>query len=163
MTEKTILVLGVGNILLSDEGVGVHAVRLLRQSTIPDEVEVVDGGTGGFELVPFAVGKEKIVIIDAIRADATAGSIFRFATHDYRTQRRRMRSAHDGNIDEVIDYARGLSPPPEIIVYGVVVQDIANPGLTLSPSVQSVLAPLVEEICLLLDSVCSKNSPCFLV
>ena len=72
----SVLVLGVGNILLSDEGVGVRLVEALQQKYhFPDDVELVDGGTAGMELLEFLANKQHVVIIDAVLTGGEAGAI----------------------------------------------------------------------------------------
>ncbi|MEJ2656985.1 MAG: hydrogenase maturation protease, partial [Desulfobacterales bacterium] len=73
-----VLVLGVGNILLSDEGAGVRAVEELKNRyNFPDTVEIVDGGTVGFELLPYFENRSHILILDAIKTGNKPGTIVR--------------------------------------------------------------------------------------
>lgn len=88
-TEKSydlgrVLVLGLGNILLRDEGVGVHIVRMLQELALGYNVEVMDGGTAGLDVLLLSPGIEKLVVIDAMRADKEAGTIYkaRLATEE---------------------------------------------------------------------------------
>ena len=70
MPEPRILVLGIGNILLSDEGVGVHVINRLQETfAIPDGIEIIDGGTMGLDLMPYFEGKTDVVVVDAICSD----------------------------------------------------------------------------------------------
>ena len=66
MASKNILILGLGNILLGDEGVGVRVIEQLLTHPLPEEIEVIDGGTAGYELINFFEGKEKIIIGAAV-------------------------------------------------------------------------------------------------
>ena len=78
MTAPRVLVLGIGNILLSDEGVGVHVINRLQETfTIPDGVEVIDGGTMGLDLVAYIEGKTHVFVVDAICADGQAPGTIR--------------------------------------------------------------------------------------
>ena len=71
-----IVVLGIGNILLSDEGVGVHVVnRLMETCELPDCVEVIDGGTAGMDLLDRVCGADALLIVDCARLDAAAGTV----------------------------------------------------------------------------------------
>jgi len=77
---KQITVLGIGNILLQDEGFGVKVVdELQRRYRFPDSVQVLDGGTLGIELMRFITGCEKLLVIDAIAGDGPPGSFYRLA------------------------------------------------------------------------------------
>ncbi|NJK96741.1 MAG: hydrogenase maturation protease [Bacteroidales bacterium] len=70
-----ILVMGVGNILLSDEGVGVHAVEYMKKQTIPAYLHLEDGGTGGFHLLSLMDDYQKMILIDATIDDQPIGTI----------------------------------------------------------------------------------------
>jgi hydrogenase maturation protease len=73
-----VLILGLGNLLLSDEGVGVHAVNALaRRYRLPEGVEVLDGGTSGMDLLDTIAGRDHLIVCDAIRSDARPGSVER--------------------------------------------------------------------------------------
>jgi len=73
---KSIAVVGIGNILLSDDGVGVHLLNELEAKyNFPDCVELIDGGTMGLDLLPFLEGKDRIVFIDAVNFKEKAGFI----------------------------------------------------------------------------------------
>jgi hydrogenase maturation protease len=73
---KKALVLGIGNVLMGDEGFGVHAVEtLLQRNDLPKEVEVLDGGTTGMELLPALEGLDQLIVIDAVRFGQSPGSL----------------------------------------------------------------------------------------
>jgi hydrogenase maturation protease len=72
-----VLVVGVGNILLKDEGVGVHVANRLLEMSLPGDVEVIDGGTAGLDVLLLHEGVDKLVVIDATRAGKKAGTIYR--------------------------------------------------------------------------------------
>src|SRR3990172_2748322 len=80
--QKNILILGLGNLLLSDEGVGAHIVNQLQKMTLPGNVEAIDGGTGGFEFLNHFYGKKKVIIVDAMRGNVEPGTIFRCSPDD---------------------------------------------------------------------------------
>jgi hydrogenase maturation protease len=78
--NKRILVLGLGNILISDEGLGVHALRWLEANCkLPPEVELVDGGTGGLSLLPLLSSVDVLIVIDAITLGKEPGTIYCFS------------------------------------------------------------------------------------
>jgi len=72
----------VGNLLLSDEGVGVHVANALMKMTLPPEVAVIEGGTEGFGLLNIITDADRLIVIDAVRCGAAAGSIYRFDIGD---------------------------------------------------------------------------------
>jgi hydrogenase maturation protease len=74
--EQRVTILGLGNILLSDEGVGVHVVNeFQKRYEVPPYVEIVDGGAAGLDLIPFIEGREKVVMVDAVNFDREPGYI----------------------------------------------------------------------------------------
>ena len=94
MDNSRILVLGLGNILLSDEGVGVHLVRELEKENLPDNVVLMDGGTTGFELIRLFEGMSKVIIIDAMKADLEVGTVVRLSPADIESYQELPFSVH---------------------------------------------------------------------
>ena len=145
--RERILVLGVGNLLMGDDGVGIHAVRELVKRTLPPGVDVVDGGTAGLDLLRLMEGYAKVVIIDAVDAGEEPGAILRFTPEDITTQTVDFAvSLHQTELLKVLELATcvGQSLPP-IVVYGVQLMEMAW-STELSPAVQDQLTPLVEAV-----------------
>ena len=74
---ERVLVLGLGNILLKDEGVGVHVIRNLQELALPENVEVIDGGTAGLDMLLSEEGSYKLIVIDATKAGGKPGTIYK--------------------------------------------------------------------------------------
>lgn len=146
MNEKRTLILGLGNLLLSDEGIGVHVVRRLQRMLLPPAVEVLDGGTGGFELLTHCRGKKKIVIVDAVQIAAEPGSIFRFTTAEVLEQPRPAFSVHEGGVYELLHFLQTLRPQPEVIIYGIVPEDTQRMSMALSATLAHKLDEIVALI-----------------
>lgn len=115
-----ILVLGVGNILLSDEGVGVRVVEELQKRRLPECVEVVDGATRAMELVDIIRGREKVIIVDALAADAEPGAVFKFGPEQLAETKKMSVSVHDIGVHEAI-FLLSLTAelPKDITIYGI--------------------------------------------
>lgn len=145
-TKKNILILGLGNLLLADEGVGVHVVKRLQQMNLPPEVEVIDGGTGGFELIEHVRGKSKVVIVDCLRADSEPGAIVRLSLDELSIERQIPLSAHQGGVREFLAFVKTLAPAPEVVVYGIVPAAADKVAIGLSPTVESQLPKVVSAI-----------------
>lgn len=144
MTDK--IILGVGNFLLGDEGVGIHVAQHLQKMALPPEVEVIDGGTGGFELIEHCRDKKKIIIVDAILADAEPGSVLRFAPEDAKLKWHPSYSAHQSGLRELLHFCKQLVPLPEIIVYGIVPMETQSLSTQLSEKAASRLAKLIAAV-----------------
>jgi hydrogenase maturation protease len=119
MTDKKIVVLGIGNLLRGDDGVGVHAVRALEKMALPPEVEVVDSGTSP-ELLQHFDTAGKLVVIDAMDTGDKPGSIYRFRLDELKTEPQGMASAHDIGLMSLINLARLSGRKiPETVFIGV--------------------------------------------
>ena len=86
--QKRILILGIGNLLLKDEGIGIHVVNRLKDMALPPYVEVIDGGTLSTYFIEIIGGREKIIVIDAIKADGLPGTIYRLTDKDIENKRK---------------------------------------------------------------------------
>lgn len=139
------LVLGVGNDGLCDEGVGVRAARALAAEGLDEGIRVVDGGTGGFTLLGYLEGVQRLVIIDCIHAGLEPGSLRLMGLDEcWRSTAEIDRSAHGMTLLDALEAARGLGIlPPEVIIVGVEPARVA-PGLELTPRVRAALPAVVD-------------------
>jgi len=141
------LVLGIGNILLKDEGVGVHAVRELTargHPALPDGVELYDGGTFGIDLLDTLANRRKVIVIDAVRADAAPGTVLRFTAADLAQREEADLSLHQVGLCETLAMARQLGcAPEEVVIFGIVPATLES-GLELSPQVAAVMPRVID-------------------
>jgi len=144
MTKK-ILIIGVGNLILRDEGIGVHAVRALERKTLPPQVEVIDGGTATIELLPAIQAAERIIVIDALRGGGLPGTIYRVSPEDLMVDAERLLSLHQVGLLEVLGMARQLGGNPEVVIIGVEPKEIAW-GMELTPEVETKLPKVIEAV-----------------
>lgn len=144
---KEVLVLGIGNILHMDEGIGVHVVNHIVESeqALPDNVEFIDGGTSGFDLLPLMSGRRKIVIIDALKTDDVPGSIYRFSS-DHLVSRNYIYSLHDLGVKKLIDMLKLMGEYPEVEIIGIVPEDYTSFAIGISDSVRESIPKAVEQI-----------------
>ena len=142
---KTV-VLGVGNILLSDEGFGVRVAEALSQRfRFPDAVEVLDGGTLGIELMRFLDGAERLILIDAIHG-TEPGSFRIIQGDDVRLYFQEKVSLHEMGIQEVLASLVVMEKPiAEIVVIGVVPQSLEI-SLDLTPLVASRIDEATDSV-----------------
>ncbi len=145
---KHTLMLGVGNLLYGDDAVGVIAVqRLQERDDLPPEVDVMDGGTAGFGLIPVMAEYQRVILIDAVPMEAPPGTIRRFTWDEVRpiTQERTL-SLHQSGLTDALVLADTLkSLPPEVVIYGV---QPHNTGWDepLSTAVQNALPALLNRL-----------------
>ncbi|WP_168719518.1 hydrogenase maturation protease [Thermosulfurimonas marina] len=141
----------MGNLLLSDEGFGVHVVRELeRRYRIPPEVEVVDGGCLGFSLPDYLRGRERVWVIDVVAAEALPGTIFTFRGKEVLSSfgALKPRTAHEATLVEALHFAEFAGVLPEDLTVFAAVPERLSPGLELSAPLQRAL----EEVLILLRS-----------
>ena len=132
------LVLGVGNVLMGDEGVGVHAVRRLEATDLAAKADFLDGGTGGFHLLGSFDGRERIILIDAAMDGRPPGTVTllrpRFASDFPRSL-----SAHDIGLRDLVESASLLGSLPRIDLVTVSVAELQPMTIELSPAVAGAL------------------------
>ena len=148
---RSVLVLGIGNILMSDDGLGVYVVNQMKESgiTLPEGVELVDGGTAGYDLMSVMMNREKIVIVDALKTDDLPGSVYRF-TPEYAVESGSSISLHEIGIMDVIRMIGVMGFNPEIEIIGIVPEDINTLAISISNSVKESIPKAVDQI---LDAV----------
>jgi len=141
------LVLGLGNILLSDEGLGVRVVERLEESyRFPPEIQVMDGGTLGLDLLPYLEGVDHLLVIDALEIGEEPGTIARLVGDEVPASLSVKISPHQMGLADLLAAARlqGLYPQ-EVVLLGMQPASI-DTGLDLSPPVQAHLDRLIDEV-----------------
>ncbi|MEN8216119.1 MAG: HyaD/HybD family hydrogenase maturation endopeptidase [Pseudomonadota bacterium] len=142
-----VLVLGIGNLLLSDEGIGVHAVNaLLRDYQIPEGVEVIDGGTSGMELLTFIAKADHLIILDAVKTGQAPGTLIRLDGEQVPTFFRTKVSPHEIGLSDVLAAAHLTGEQPDnLTLFGIEPANLEL-GLELSDKVASQVTHLVEQV-----------------
>jgi hydrogenase maturation protease len=140
------LILGIGNLLLGDDGIGVRAVQMLRERSLPESVELVEGGTRGIALTDELFGRRKVIVLDALDAGGEAGSIYRLEEGQLEGQAEGGLSLHDFGLLEALEMARLLGQAPDdVVLFGVQPKEVGL-GRDLSPEVSGALPELVERV-----------------
>jgi len=143
---KRIVILGVGNLLLSDEGVGVHVANRLMEMELPAGVEVIEGGTHGFRLMNIVTEADRLVVVDAVKGGAAPGSIYRFDINDAPSYPSAFKtSVHQVGILEVIHLSELVGHIPETTIIGVEPKSLAM-GLELSSQVAEKVPKVIEMV-----------------
>ncbi|MRR34126.1 hydrogenase maturation protease [bacterium] len=137
------LILGIGNLLLCDEGVGVHVARALQREELPENVMVLDVGTAFLDALPEIEKADRIIIVDAMKADHAPGTVYRVPFEDC-MKPECIASLHGFDLSRVIALT-GRTSLPEVIVIGVEPARI-DWGIELSPEIQDMVLPVVEVI-----------------
>ncbi len=141
---RPILILGIGNILLRDEGVGVRVIEQMQKIPLPDDVELIDGGTAGADLLDVLADRRKVIVIDAIQADCEPGTVLRFTADELTQPDRVGMSLHELGLGQALTMTRQLGcEPKEVVVFGIKPRDISC-GLELSEDITASLPKVVE-------------------
>lgn len=150
------LIVGLGNPLRGDDGVGARVAQALRGQTLPGDVEVVDGGTQGLGLVPLLEGRRRVIVIDAAEVGRDPGQFVRFTPDEVRLLGDGQRlSVHAAGLREVLLLAQALAMlPDEVIIFGIQPANLEWVA-DLSPQVESALPGLVEAV---LAELCSDKT-----
>ncbi len=144
--ERT-LILGVGNILQKDDGIGVFVVNKLRDSgmQIPGHVDIMDGGTAGLDLIPIMYEYDRIIIIDALKVADHPGSVYRF-TPEYLLSSSSRVSLHEIGISEILNMLKIQGANPEVEIIGIVPEDIETLEIAISPAVADAVPRVMDLI-----------------
>jgi hydrogenase maturation protease len=145
MEQNTqIVVLGLGNILLRDEGVGVRVIEELQRSyDFFPPVKMLDGGTAGFGLVTEIEDCKKLLVVDAVKAGNEPGTVYKFKSGDITVTIPQTLSVHDLGFFEALEQWKMLGINPEVIFFGIEPEDMNSWGFDLTPSIQNKMPKLV--------------------
>ncbi len=141
------LILGVGNLILSDDGVGIHAVRLLQEKVKIDEsVQVIDGGTCGLDLLQYLEGIDRLIVLDAAKPNQSPGKLTRITGEKVPAYLSIKTSPHEIGLPELL-FAAKLSNiyPKEVVIYCVEAYSL-DTGIELSPLVESQVENLIQQV-----------------
>ena len=153
-----IVIIGIGNLLLMDEGIGVHTINELEKYDLPNNVEIYDGGTGGFKLIDLMHNTKKVIFIDAVETGKAPGTITAFKSKDVRSlYPKKKYSLHDTDLLEVIKMTELLDNSPEIEIVGIQPKTI-NYGTTLSKELADSMSNIVNTVRRRIEEVCSTPS-----
>lgn len=140
-----ILLLGIGNYLMGDEGVGVHFINSIDESEFPENITFMDGGTGGFLLIPYLESHAVAIIVDATMDGKEAGSISLLKpkfSNDFPISL----SGHNFGLKDMVEILTMFERMPDIYLYTVSIDNMDPMVTELSPKVQASLAVLKTKI-----------------
>lgn len=144
MQTPRIMVMGIGNILLSDEGLGVRFLDELAKKPLPENVELLEGGTAGLELVHLIQDIDFLIIVDAVNAHAEPGALFRFQPEDLHVFPEKYEvSFHQIGIIEVLNMAKILGQAPRTLIFGIQPKSLEW-GMDISPEIQALFPRLAD-------------------
>lgn len=140
-----ILVLGIGNYLMGDEGVGVHFINRIDKAQFPQDISFIDGGTGGFTLIPYIESHQKVIIVDATMDGKEEGTISllkpRFS-EDFPISL----SGHNFGLKDMVEILSMTDTMPEIYLYTITILKMEPMCMQLSPKVEAAIKKVTAEI-----------------
>jgi hydrogenase maturation protease len=148
------LVLGLGNVLMGDEGIGVHVVRALELRTLPEGTECLDGGTGGFILLEPLQSADRIILVDAAADGNPIGTVTRTTPRFSRDYPPTL-TAHDIGVKDLLDVFYIQGGEREVVLYAITIDPRQPIRMSLSAEGTKAAAEAVERILAELRS----NSP----
>ena len=152
MPKRKIAIMGVGNTLHKDEGVGIHIIRALekikKRYEVLKDVELIDGGTGGLFLLKLIEDFDTVFIVDAALAGGTPGDIYILSPEQISRSpdSQHMFSAHDIDLTYTLQVGKELGMKTEVILIGIEPKEYASHGLNLSHELSNKLPELLKSI-----------------
>lgn len=145
MSKNKILILGIGNYLMGDEGIGVHVIKNISDKLFPENVSILDGGTGGFHLLSYFQEYTKIIMIDATMDGSPAGTL-KIITPKFASDFPTSLTAHDIGLKDMIESMHLLGNMPKIYLITVSISEIKPMTMELSNEVKSSLPSIIKKI-----------------
>ncbi|MCB9283063.1 MAG: hydrogenase maturation protease [Lewinellaceae bacterium] len=143
--EKRILILGIGNLLMGDEGFGVHLARRLAAEEWPEGVDVEDGGTAGFQLMGYLDDYPVVVLIDAALEPDRAGQVRRIQPRFSKDYPKAL-STHDIGLKDLLDGLQLLGRMPNVHLFVVSISDVQPLYIGLSPQSEALLPEVAKAV-----------------
>lgn len=141
-----ITVLGIGNILLRDDGVGIRALEALRRDfSFGGNVTLIDGGTTIFHNMGIFAGAEKMIVFDAVKLDGPPGTVYAFNSDEYRVKMPRKATSHDVGVLNTLSMMELIGQkPPEVIIIGVQPKEYDTWSEELTPEVTAAIPEMIR-------------------
>jgi len=143
--KNKILILGIGNYLMGDEGIGVHIAERLEKETLPLEVDVLDGGTGGFHLLEYFELYPNVILIDATLDSNPPGTI-RLIKPKFAKDFPQAMSTHDIGLKDMVSALQIMGTIPDIDLFVVSIESIQQQGITLTTEVEAVVPLIIDKV-----------------
>ncbi|MGE4418524.1 MAG: HyaD/HybD family hydrogenase maturation endopeptidase [Sulfurimonas sp.] len=142
---KKIAVIGVGNILFCDDGIGVIAAEYLKQNfTFEPEIEIVDGGTLGFGLFEYFMEYENVLVLDTLSMDDEAGAIYKIPSKELLGLGGYKKTAHEVEVVQMLEMCELYETKAEVTLIGIVAKDVNSAKIGLSEVVRRRFASLIQ-------------------
>lgn len=145
MSGTKTLIMGIGNYLMCDEGIGVHVAEQLANEEWPEHVSVLDGGTGGFHLLEYFEKHDHVILIDATLDGREPGTIRKIKPRFAKDFPPAM-STHDIGLKDMVSALQFMDKMPEIDLFVVSIKSIQDQGIDLTPAVRACVPDLISQV-----------------
>ncbi len=143
MSGQKVLIVGVGNLLLQDEGIGVRVIQALRDKELPPHIDLLDMGTSTMNLAFYLDGVKKLVIVDALKAGQKPGTIYRCRPEDLVAHKEGPISLHDIGVVEALSMSEKMGRSPDVVIIGVEPKTI-DWGMDLTDELKQQIPNIIE-------------------
>jgi hydrogenase maturation protease len=158
MTSSPVLILGIGNYLMGDEGLGVHVANQLKQELEPGLADIVDGGTAGFQLMEYLESYPHVIMVDATLDGKPAGTIQLIKPRFSKDFPSAM-STHEIGLKDLVEGLMLLGKFPNIHLFIMSIEKVQPLSMLLSPEIENSLAELKEKITALTKQLIAVPQP----
>lgn len=144
-STKKILILGIGNYLMGDEGIGVQVANKMIHEQLPKGVDVLDGGTGGFHLLEYFEQYPNVILIDATLDQNPPGTI-RLIKPKFAKDFPPAMSTHDIGLKDMVSALQLLGTMPIIDLFVVSIESIQQQGIELTPEIEAAVPLIMDKV-----------------
>jgi hydrogenase maturation protease len=137
--KKRNIVIGVGNMLFKDEGIGIYAAEYIKQNYKFDDerLEIIDGGTLGFKLMTYFQEYDNVIILDTVSIEDTVGEIYRLPSEILLGLGNYRKTAHEVEIVEMLEIVSVLDSHADVTIIGIIPEDIISVGIGLTQTMEN--------------------------
>jgi hydrogenase maturation protease len=137
--KKRNIVIGVGNMLFKDEGIGIYAAEYIKQNYKFDDesLEIIDGGTLGFKLMTYFQEYDNVIILDTVSIEDTVGEIYRLPSEILLGLGNYRKTAHEVEIVEMLEIVSVLDSHADVTIIGIIPEDIISVGIGLTKTMEN--------------------------
>lgn len=147
-----ISVVGIGNIIMQDEGFGVRCAEYLQKITdYPDFVQIIDGGTLGMDLMPYIAGTKKLLFIDAIDVEGNVGDFYQFTGDELNAYFKNKITIHDVGVNDMLAVLKLTDNPIEEVIVMGIKPEIVSMGLDMTEKVAEKVPEVAQKAKELVD------------
>ncbi|RXJ88161.1 HyaD/HybD family hydrogenase maturation endopeptidase [Arcobacter sp. CECT 8985] len=153
------IIIGVGNLLFKDEGVGIYAAKYLEENyDFDDSLEIIDGGTLGFKLMSYFQEYDNVIILDTVSIEDETGSIFRLPSHVLLGLGNYRKTAHEVEIVEMLEICSVLDKHAQVTILGIIPEDIVSVEIGLTKKIEDKFEDYINTALKEVESVGIKIS-----